>query len=159
MRVLAWCARMSQEPCGLRNAARRNAALLLHVSFRYMLMRECSPLSTFSLTRLTVTLPKEGPTTTQVRNNRLALQNRAAARNVPLTVNNRTTTTLISTHSSTLPIPDDTFYIKSICPSGGHGRGHHLALQNRDGGRNVPLTIGVALGAFGGKFVIRPPWL
>ena len=37
----------------------------------------------------------------------------------------------------TLPISDD-YYIKSICPSGGHGRGHRLALQNRPAARNVP---------------------
>ena len=40
----------------------------------------------------------------------------------------------------TLPISDD-YYIKSICPSGGHGRGHRLALQNRAAARNVPLTV------------------
>ena len=29
----------------------------------------------------------------------------------------------------------------SICPSGGHGRGHRLALQNRAADRNNPLTV------------------
>ena len=29
----------------------------------------------------------------------------------------------------------------TICPSGGHGRGHRLALQNRAATRNVPLTV------------------
>ena len=37
-------------------------------------------------------------------------------------------------------IPDD-YYIKSICPSGGHGRGHRLALQNRAAARHVLLTV------------------
>ena len=41
---------------------------------------------------------------------------------------------------TTLPISDD-YYIKSICPSGGHGRGHRLALQKRAAARNVPLTV------------------
>ena len=35
----------------------------------------------------------------------------------------------------------DDYYIKSICPSGGHGRGHRLAIQNRAEARNVPLIV------------------
>ena len=35
----------------------------------------------------------------------------------------------------------DDYYVKSICPSGGHGRGHRLALQNRAAARHVPLTV------------------
>ena len=35
----------------------------------------------------------------------------------------------------TLPIYDD-YYLKSICPPGGHGRGHRLALQNRAAARH-----------------------
>ena len=31
----------------------------------------------------------------------------------------------------------DDYYIKSICPSGDHGRGHRLALQNRAAARHV----------------------
>ena len=34
----------------------------------------------------------------------------------------------------------DDYYIKSICPSGGHGRGHRLALQNRAAARHVPFN-------------------
>ena len=40
----------------------------------------------------------------------------------------------------TLSTTDGT-YIKPICPSGGHGHGHRLALQNRAAARNVPLTV------------------
>ena len=40
------------------------------------------------------------------------------------------------------PTADD-YYIKPICPSGGHGRGHRLALQNRAAARHVPLTVKV----------------
>ena len=40
----------------------------------------------------------------------------------------------------TPPISDD-YYIKSICPSGGHGRGHRLALQNRAAARHMQLTV------------------
>ena len=40
----------------------------------------------------------------------------------------------------TEPTTDGT-YIKPICPSGGHGRGHRLALQNRAAARHVPLTV------------------
>ena len=35
----------------------------------------------------------------------------------------------------------DDYNIKSICPSGGHGRGHRPALQNRAAARNVPVTV------------------
>ena len=41
-------------------------------------------------------------------------------------------------HSQNPRDPDDT-YIKSICPSGGHGRGHRLAPQNRAAARNVTV--------------------
>ena len=37
--------------------------------------------------------------------------------------------TALPKEGNTHPIPDD-YYTKSICPSGGHGRGHRLALQN-----------------------------
>ena len=40
----------------------------------------------------------------------------------------------------TLSTTDGT-YIKPSCPSGGHGRGHRLAIQNRAAARNVPLTV------------------
>ena len=40
----------------------------------------------------------------------------------------------------TPPISDD-YYTKSICPSGGHGRGHRLALQNRAAARHTQLTV------------------
>ena len=29
------------------------------------------------------------------------------------------------------------YYVKPICPSGGHGRGHRLALQNRAAARHT----------------------
>ena len=45
--------------------------------------------------------------------------------------------------NATLPVSDD-YYIKPICPSGGHDRGHRLALQNRAAARNVPLTLKTA---------------
>ena len=32
-------------------------------------------------------------------------------------------------------------YQEPVCPSGGHGRGHRLALQNRPAARHVPLTV------------------
>ena len=38
------------------------------------------------------------------------------------------------------PTTDD-YYVKPICPPGGHGRGHRLALQNRAAARHVPLTV------------------
>ena len=62
---------------------------------------------------------------------------------------NDTPTSAVPTHyptSGTHPSPDDD-YIKSICPSGGHGRGHRLALQNRAAARHVPLTVNIRLGA------------
>ena len=37
------------------------------------------------------------------------------------------------------PLITDDSYAKSICPSGGHGRGHRLALQNRAAARNNPI--------------------
>ena len=33
------------------------------------------------------------------------------------------------------------FWIKSICTSGGHGRGHRPAIQNLAAARHVPLTV------------------
>ena len=38
------------------------------------------------------------------------------------------------------PSADD-YYVKPISPSGGHGRGHRLALQNRAAARHVPITV------------------
>ena len=40
----------------------------------------------------------------------------------------------------TLPVSDD-YYIKSICPSGGLGRGHRLALQNQAAARQSTRTV------------------
>ena len=45
---------------------------------------------------------------------------------------------------NTHPTPGD-YCIKSICPSGGHGRGYRLALQNRAAARHVPLTVNFAI--------------
>ena len=36
---------------------------------------------------------------------------------------------------------DYSTYIKSICPSGGHGRGYRPALQNRPAARHVQLQL------------------
>ena len=52
----------------------------------------------------------------------------------------------------THPLPDDyyiitTNYIKSICPSGGHGRGHRPAIQNRAAARYVQLTVNLLMRA------------
>ena len=35
----------------------------------------------------------------------------------------------------------DDYYIKSMCPSGGPGRGHRLALQNRAAARHIPYIL------------------
>ena len=74
---------------------------------------------------------------------------RARGESVPVSVRVKYTATIrsdvrlsisqiyyIPKEGPTLPLSDD-YYIKSICPSGGHGRGHRPAIQNRAAARHV----------------------
>ena len=51
-------------------------------------------------------------------------------------------------------------YVKSISPSGGHGRGHRPAIQNRAAARHVQLQLQVdaSLGLGGRVALAYPKW-